>query len=165
MNVNRVLDHIRAQVDEGSLINSCSGEGCRVDMTGIPSERVVIDVEREFDSRNRTEKRCDRLLLFIGTTRNNLVVAPIELKSGKAEQSEVIEKLQNSLHFASDIVPRTMALTTVCRPILFQGRGIKWTNPRGTKELNVNFRGRDLRIRIGRCGKRENLARVLSEPD
>ena len=54
VNVNRVLDHIRAQVDEENLIDSCSGEGCRVYMTGIPSERVVIDVEREFDSRNMT---------------------------------------------------------------------------------------------------------------
>ncbi len=161
MKVNRVLDEIREQVGRESLINSCSGEGCRVYMTGIPSERVVIDVEREFESRNITEKRCDRLLFYI--TGNNLVAAPIELKSGKAEQSEVTEKLQNSLHFAASIAPRT--LTTAYRPILFEGRGIKWINPRGTKQLNVNFRGSNRRIRIGRCGKSENLVRALSEPD
>ena len=163
MNVNRVLDEIREQVGRESLINSCSGEGCRVYMTGIPSERVVIDVEREFDSQNRIEKRCDRLLFFIDNIENNLVAAPIELKSGKAEQSEVTEKLQNSLHFAASIAPRT--LTTAYRPILFEGRGIKWINPRGTKQLNVNFRGSNRRIRIGRCGKSENLVRALSEPD
>ena len=165
MNVNRVLDEIREQVGTENLINSCSGEGCRVDMTGIPSERVVIHIEREFDARNMTEKRCDRLLFFIDSVENNLVAAPIELKSGKAEQSEVTEKLQNSLHFAASLAPRTRALTTVYRPILFQGRGIKWTNPRGTKQLNVNFRGNKLRIRVGRCGKDENLVRSLSEPD
>ena len=165
MNVNRVLDEIREQVDRESLINSCSGEGCRVYMTGIPSERVVIDVEREFDSRNRTEKRCDRLLFFIDAAENNLVAAPIELKSGKAEQSEVTEKLQNSLNFAASLAPRTRALTTVYRPILFEGRGMKWINPKGTKQLNVNFRGSKLRIRVGRCGKDENLVRSLSEPD
>ena len=164
MNVNRVLDHIREQVDEESLIDSCNGEGCRVDMTGIPPERVVIDAEGEFDSRNRTEKRCDRLLFFIDTAENKLVAAPIELKSGKAEQSEVTEKLQNSLHFAANIVPRTRALTTAYRPILFEGRGVKWTNPRGTRQFNVTFRG-TLRIRVGRCGRSENLARALSEPD
>ena len=163
VNLNRVLDEIRAQVGTESLINSCSGEGCRVDMTDIPSERVVIDVEREFDSRNITEKRCDRLLFYVDGS--NLVAAPIELKSGKAEQSEVTEKLQNSLHFAANIVPRTRTLTTAYRPILFQGRGVKWINPRRTQELNVNFRGNKLRIRIGRCGRRENLARALSEPD
>ena len=134
-------------------------------MNSIPTDRVVIHVKREFDSRNITEKRCDRLLFFIDTAGNNLVAAPIELKSGKAEQSEVTEKLRNSLNFAADIIPRTRALITVYRPILFEGRGIKWINPRGTKQLNVNFRGSNLRIRIGRCGKSENLVRVLSEPD
>ena len=134
-------------------------------MNSIPTDRVVIHVEREFDSRNITEKRCDRLLFFIDTAGNNLVAAPIELKSGKAEQSEVTEKLRNSLNFAADIIPRTRALITVYRPILFEGRGIKWINPRGTKQLNVNFRGSNLRIRIGRCGKSENLVRALSEPD
>ena len=163
MNVNRVLDDLRAQVDGESLINSCSGEGCRVDMTGIPTDWVVIHVEHEFNSRNITEKRCDRLLFFIDNIENNLVAAPIELKSGKAEQSEVTEKLQNSLNFAASIAPRT--LTTAYRPILFEGRGIKWINPRGTKQLNVNFRGNKLRIRVGRCGKSENLVRALSEPD
>ena len=165
VNLNRVLNHIRAQVDEENLINSCAGEGCRVDMTGIPSERVVIDVEREFDLRDITEKRCDRLLFFIDTTDNNLVAAPIELKSGKAEQSEVTEKLRNSVNFAASLAPRTRALTTVYRPILFHGRGIKWINPRGTKQFNVNFRGSRLRIRVGRCGKSENLVGALSEPD
>lgn len=164
MNVNRVLDHIREQVGTENLINSCSGEGCRVDMTNVPSDRVIIDVEREFDSRNITQKRCDRLLFFIDTDDNNLVAAPIELKSGKAEQSEVTEKVQNSLHFAANISP-IRALTTVYRPILFQGRGVKWVNPRGTKQLNVNFRGNKVRIRVGRCGKDENLVRALSEPD
>ena len=161
--MNRVLDHIRTQVDGENLINSCSGEGCRVDMTGIPSERVVIQVESEFDVRNMTEKRCDRLLFYVEGS--NLVAVPIELKSGKAEQSEVTEKLQNSLNFAANIVPRTRTLTTAYRPILFQGRGIKWTNPRGTRELNVNFRGRKTRIRVGRCGKSRNLVGALSEPD
>ncbi len=136
-----------------------------MDMTGTPSHRVVIHVEHEFESRNITEKRCDRLLFFVDIAENNLVAAPIELKSGKAEQSEVIEKLQNSLNFATALVPRTRALTTVYRPILFQGRGIKWINPRGTKQLNVNFRGSNLRIQIGRCGKSGNLVRVLSEPN
>ena len=163
--MNRLLNDIRGRVDKSSLTDSCGGEGCGVDMTDIPFHRVVIDVEREFDSRHMTTKRCDRLLFFINTSENNLISALIELKSGRAEQSEVVEKLENSLRFAANIVPRTRALTTVYRPILFQGRGIKWINPRGTKELNVNFRGSNLRIRTGRCGKSENLVRVLSEPD
>ena len=164
--MNKVLDDIRARVvDKASLINSCGGEGCQVDMTNIPSDRVVIHVEREFNSLKKAGKRCDRLLFFIDAAGNNLVAVPIELKSGKAEQSEVTEKLKNSLDFAANIASGPKTLTTVYRPILFHGRGIKWINPKGTTQLNVYFRGKNLRILIGRCGALKNLAKVLSDSD
>ena len=163
MNENRVLNNIRGQADKSSLTDSCGGEGCGVDTTDTPSHRVVIHLEHEFDLRKINKKRGDRLLFFINTAENNLVAAPIELKSGKAEQSDVIEKLKNSLNFAADIAPKTRSLTTVYRPILFQGRGIKWTNPKGKKQLNVSFRGRNLQILVGRCNRPKNLWEVLSK--
>ena len=43
-------------------------------MTGVPSDRVVIDVEGEFDSRNIKQKNdVIRLLFYIDA--NNLVAA------------------------------------------------------------------------------------------
>ena len=161
--MNRVLNDIRGRVDKSSLTNSCSGEGCRVDMTDIPFHRVVIDVEREFDSRNMMEKRCDRLLFFINTARNNLIAALVELKSGRAEQSDVVEKLENSLRFAANIAPRQHIFKTIYVPVLFHGRDIKWTNPKGLKQLNARFGGRNLQILRGRCDAPKNLWEVLSK--
>ena len=163
MNVSRVLAGIRAQVDPENLIDSCSGEGCRVDMTDIPSRRVVIDVESEFKSRKIATKRCDPLLFYVNPNENNLVAAPIERKSGKAYESDVIGKLENSLDFAASIAPGSKTLKTVYVPILFHTRGINWTNPRGRKQLNVRFHGRNLRILTGRCNTPKNLAKVLSD--
>ena len=60
-------------------------------MNGIPTTRIVVHVEREFDAHAPNKKRCDRLLFYEDTTKNNLVAAPIELKSGKARESEVVE--------------------------------------------------------------------------
>lgn len=76
-------------------------------MNGIPTTRVVVHVEREFDAHAPNKKRCDRLLFYEDTTKNNLVAAPIELKSGKAKESEVVEKLENSLEFAASLVSNT----------------------------------------------------------
>lgn len=163
--MNRILSHIRRQVDKSSLTNSCGGEGCGVDSTDIPSQRVVIHVECEFDLRKIAKKRGDRLLFYVNTDENNLVAAPIELKDGAARESDVIEKLKNSLDFAASIVPRPKVVKTVYAPILFHTRGIKWTNPRGRKELKVQFNGRPLRILTGRCNKPKNLAEVLSNSD
>ena len=58
---------------------------------------------------------------------NNLVAAPIELKSGgKAYEPDVVEKLENSLEFAANIAPGLKTLKTVYAPILFRGGDIKW---------------------------------------
>ena len=131
-------------------------------MNGIPTTRIVVHVEREFDAHAPNKKRCDRLLFYEDTTKNNLVAAPIELKSGKARESEVVEKLENSLEFAASIVPTQATLKIAYVPVLFHGRGINWTNPKRRRQLSLFFRGRNLQVLIGHCGKAGNLAQVLS---
>ena len=169
--MNEVLDDIRAQVNKENIIKSCSGDGCRVYMTDVPFPRVVIDVECEFDTRKMNDKRCDRLLFYVDTTENNLVAAPIELKGGKAYEPDVVEKLENSLAFAVSIAPAPRTLKTVYAPILFYGReiiysqDIKRAKGKRLKQLSVPFRGRNLRILIGRCGAPKNLAKALSDSD
>lgn len=161
MNKSRVLSEFRARFDERSLIETCSGEGCNVDMTGIPPERVVVNLENEFDVREKTEKRCDRLLFFIHPAENNFVAASIELKRGKAVESDVIEKTENSLKFVAQIVPISIRTQMVYMPVLFEGRGVKWTNPKGAKQLKVSVHGKRLQILTGRCGRPRNLVGVL----
>lgn len=130
-------------------------------MTGIPTERVVVNLEHEFDVRGRSEKRCDRLLFFIHPTENNLVAASIELKRGKAVESDVIEKTENSLKFIAQIAPHLIRSRIAYTPLLFEGRGVKWTNPKGIKQLKVFVHGKRLQILTGRCGRPQNLSGVL----
>ena len=159
MNERNVLENIIAQFNKESLVTSCGGEGCKVDMDGLPRELVVVNLEREFDSRKKTEKRCDRLLFF--RYQGTLFVATIELKSGKAPESDVIEKTENSLNFARQIVSTLPRSKPIYVPILFHGRGIKWTNPRKKKQgLKVSFGG-GLTIQTGRCDRERNLAGIL----
>lgn len=159
MNERKVLEDISAQFNKESLVTSCGGEGCKVDMDGLPRELVVVNLETEFDSRKKTEKRCDRLLFF--RYQGSLFVATIELKSGKAPESDIIEKTENSLNFARQIVSTLPRSKPIYVPILFHGRSIKWTNPREKKQgLKVSFSG-GLTIQTGRCGRERNLAGIL----
>ncbi len=130
-------------------------------MTGVPSARIIVNLENEFDLRGKTEKRCDRLLFFIHPIENNLVAASIELKSGKAIESDVIEKTENSLKFIAQIAPVSIRAQIIYTPILFEGRGVKWTNPKGARQLKVSVHGKRLQILTGRCGRPRNLAGVL----
>ena len=107
LNQNKGLTHIRKRVSPNSLTNSCNEKGCRAYLTDLPRQKVVINVEKEFDARGDNGKRCDRLLFYRNTSKNTFVAVPIELKSGKAQESEVREKLENSLKFATTLAPRS----------------------------------------------------------
>ena len=162
LNLSKGLTHIQGQVSPNSLTNKCGGEKCKVYRADIPKERVVINVEKEFDARGESGKRCDRLLFY--GNKNTLVAVPIELKSGKANESDVREKLENSLKLAATLAPdRKESGETVYVPVLFKGRGINWTNPRSRRQFTVNFQGKSVLVLIGRCGRKKNLANLLSQ--
>ena len=57
VNERQVFSEIRRQINKNNLINSCSGEGCTVDMEGVPSERIIVHVENEFDFQEKREKK------------------------------------------------------------------------------------------------------------
>ena len=163
MNLSKGLTHVQGQVSPDSLTNECKEKGCRAYLTDIPRQKVVINLEKEFDALGKSGKRGDRLLFYKNTAKNTFVAVPIELKGGAATESDVREKLENSLKFATTVAPDRKACGgTVYVPVLFHGRGINWTNPR-RRRLEVNFRGKTLTVLIGSCGRKRNLATLLSE--
>ena len=162
MNERQFFDKIRQQINADSLTTSCSGKGCTVDMADIPRNRIIIHVENEFDFQERAEKRCDRLLFFINTEKR-VVAVPIELKSGKAGESDVVKKLENSLKFAEDLLENTDILNFEYCPVLFHKRGISWSSTSGLKQLRIQFRGKKLQVLIGKCSGKKHLARILMD--
>ncbi len=160
LNLNKELAYIQEQVSQNSITKDCGGEGCRVYRTDIPSQKVVINVEKEFDSRGASSKRCDRLLFY--RHKNILYAVPIELKGrGKGDESQVLEQLKSGLEFAATLVQDLKEPIYV--PIVFSKRGIRSRSPRHqNRELKVKFKGKTLTVLTGRCGRTKNLANLLS---
>lgn len=161
--MSEVLSKIREGIGEENLINSCSGRGCRVDMAGVPSDRIVIDVDMAFPSNQNTGKRCDRILVYGDFVKNRLVVALIELKSGTFKATDVFEQLQESVVLFVDLIPQ--ALETTCIPILFHGRGVSKLQFRDINRTPVRFQNQKFPIRLRKCGVPRNLANALSQSD
>lgn len=162
MNLSKGLSDIRGKVmDQENLTNSCSGEGCTVHLDDIPMDRVIINVEKEFDVRGESGKRCDRLLFY--ENKNAFVAVPIELKGrGKGDESQVLEQLKSGLAFAATLVSGLKEPVYV--PIVFTKSGIRSRSPkRQNRELKVKFKGKTLTVLTGRCGRKKNLANLLSE--
>ena len=154
MKLSEVLDEIRKQVGKENLTNSCGG-----DMTDVPRERIVVDLEQVFQVNRRSGKRCDQVLFYVDWTRSKLVVVLIELKSGNVNATEVSEQLQGGAKFADEVVPQD--IETTCIPVVFHGKRIHHAQLRKLKRNEVRFRRQTFPVRKERCGRTENLANVL----
>ena len=153
--MNNILDGIRAEIGAGNCCRSCSRDGCRVSLRDVPRERVVVDADKAFEAHECRGRRCDFILFVLGGG-GNLVVVPIELKSGGVDVSDALEQLQEGAAFAERIVPK--ATGAACRPVLFSGGSIHPADRRKLNRRKIRFRGVDVTVKTGRCDRPRNLA-------
>ena len=169
MGLKELLAEIEQQVDGECLSNSCSGDGCRVYLTDVPSDRVIINLECEFERRSISTKRCDYILFCGNDTQSRLTVILIELKSGTFKALPVVGQLQGAADFVTEIfaelpAPATAALQSLeirCVPILFHGKGIDKSQRYKLERAKIRFRRQTVAIQKGKCGQARNLASVL----
>ena len=159
MNLHEVLEEVRRWVGD-RIATSYTKEGCRVSMAGIPSERVVLDVDLAFPPEKNEEKQCDLVLFYIDNIQNNLVVVPMELK-GSLRASEIIEQLREGIHIAEHLVPK--GTETNCIPIAFYRKRIHKAQRKRLKSARIRFRSEEFPINTARCGHQGNLAQALAK--
>lgn len=170
MGLKELLVEIGKQVNEECISRSCSGDGCRVYLTDVPSDRVIVNLEREFERRKISTKRCDYVLFCGDAPQSSLVVVLIELKSGSFKTPAVADQLQGAADFVTEIFEKlpeeaNSALNTLeitCVPVLFHGKGIDKFQLYKLERAKVIFLGRNTAIKRRKCGEPKNLALVLS---
>ena len=156
-NAANVVNEIRRAIPEGCVATRCRKHGCSVSLKDAPSPRVLIDLDLPQAPVGQTEKRCD--YIFIGASSSAWVapmeprVAPMELKRGKPNASEIVPQLQAGADIADRIVP--IDAKVQLRPIaVFGGRVAANELRMFAKKSNwVDFRNRTIKIELLRCGK------------
>ena len=103
MGLKDLLTEIEKQINNECLSRSCSGDVCRVYLTDVPPNRVIINLECEFEQRKISTRRCDYVLFCGNASQNNLIVVFIELKSGTFKTSIVTDQLQGAANFVTKI--------------------------------------------------------------
>ena len=169
MGLKELLTEIGKHVNEECLSKSCSGDGCRVYLTGTPSNRVIVNLECEFEQRKINTKRCDYVIFCGNPSQNNLIVVLIELKSGGFKTPAVTNQLQGAADFITEmfrnlpkeanLVLNTLEIT--CVPALFHGKRIDRFELRELERAKVRFLNRNAAIKRRKCGEPRNLALVL----
>ena len=160
MSRNDALGCIREKIGEENLIGSCSRDGCQVFLTGIPSPRIIVDMDRVFSIRKARGNKCDFVLFFKAKGEKGVLAVPMELKSGDVDASKAVVQLQAGVAFADRIVKNFPG--SRCRPILFYGGRFHRKQRSELNRVKISFRGQSLTIAAARCGQRGNLTTALS---
>lgn len=171
MGLKELLTEIGRQVHEECLSKSCKDKGCRVYLTGTPSDRVIVNLECEFEQRKMNTKRCDYVIFCGDASQSNLVVVLIELKSGTFKTSVVTGQLQGAADFVAGLfgkLPKkaNVALSTLeitCVPALFHGKRIGRFELRELERAKIRFLRQNPTIKRRKCGEPKNLALVMKE--
>lgn len=169
MGLKELLAEIGKQVHEECISKSCSGDGCRVYLTDAPRNRVIINLECEFEQRKINTKRCDCVLFYEDTLQNSLVLVLIELKSGTFKTPTVTDQLQGAADFVTEMfgkLPKAAnavlsTLEITCVPVLFHGKGIDRFQLRELERAKIRFLSQNSAIKRNKCGQAKNLASVL----
>ena len=157
--MNNILENIATQIGAAHLIvnqNALTRENCRADLTGIPTDRVVVDMDSVYPSGQHAQKQCDYVIFFMNTSEDTCFAVPIELKRGAIKGAR--EQLQQGANFAHRYAPR--GCKTICVPILFHS-GISTFAHRVLQKHKVRFRGTRMTVEKTRCNANRNLAAVL----
>ncbi|MDE0484106.1 MAG: hypothetical protein OXI67_16125 [Candidatus Poribacteria bacterium] len=166
MKMSETLNEIRRRVSEENLTNSCGSSNCRVDTDNVPRERVVVNVDLAFEAHGGVVKHCDKILFYISSTENYLVVVLIEHKGGTFNSAtEIAEQLQGGADFAKDKIMKDIIpvdIKTICVPALFHGSGSHQSQFKKLRRQKIQFGNRKFPISKDRCGASKNLANVLS---
>ena len=146
-NAANVVEDIERVIPSGCVATRCRKEKCSVSLKDVPSPSVLIDLDHPEAPVGQNEKRCD--YIFIGGS-VKVWVAPMELKSGKPEASEIAPQLQAGADLADKIVPRDAKVQL--RPIaIFGGSAPRDTRVFAKSAYRIRFRNQRLQIKLHKC--------------
>ena len=144
---------VRAKVGEKCLARHCNKQRCRVSLSGAPTPNLLIDFDKRGAPLSEQEQRCD--YLFIAEDDERGWIAPLELKSGSLDASEVAGQLRAGAEAAERLVPRSERSKTRFRPVAVYGGELRTAQRNKLRQGNnlVRFHGKAEVVRTIRCGQ------------
>ena len=148
---------MKAEVPGECLAQRCKRDGCSVTLTDAPGPHVIIDVDCEGLPVGPQDTKCD----FIFISDEGKWVAPIEMKKGSPDASQIVGQLRAGAALAEQIVPKDVEVRF--RPVAaYRGRAHRkeLTEFRESKSL-VSFRTQKVGVTLLKCG--DPLAKALKD--
>ena len=150
--MNGLVETVRNRVNVTCVTNgSLRKRGCSTKLNGAPQPRLIIDFDRPGAPLNSSQRRCDYLFVATGEG-NGDWVAPLELKRGGFDVTEIVGQLRAGARTAENLIPQNVPVAF--RPIAVFGGGIRKAERNALKGRSnwVRFHGSHKTIRLIKCG-------------
>lgn len=154
--MSALVDAVRAHVPQHCRAARCRKQSVSARLDGLPAQRVLVDLDCDDLDIPPEMQRCD----FILACDDNLL-APVELKKGDVERTQVARQLNGGSQIADQWLPRDDSLRVRFRPVVVYRGKFNRAQRRKTKAAErVMFRGQPYEIKPIRSGS--PLAKALS---
>ena len=130
----------------GAAINAAAG----LSLAEAPSPGVIVDMDCETLPVQGNGKRCD--YLFVGGECSETWVAPIELKSGRLNASEVLGQLEGAARVADSWLPKGTSFRFA--PVLAHGKKIHRNDLKVLRSRKIKLRGQKKGTTLIKCGEK-----------
>ena len=145
--MTNLIDQIKETLPNECLKRSLKKETCKVNLTGVPSSFIAIDMDHKKAPVKQNETKCD--YIFIGGGADVFLV-PLELMKGKADVTKIVKQLQAGADIAAHrIIPKNKKLQF--QPVAVCGEYRK-QDARKLRQSRIRFRGKPIYIEPLKCG-------------
>lgn len=150
--MNGLVAMVRNKVHESCLTNGrIRKSGCSANLNGAPQPRLIIDFDRPGAPIGPSQGRCDYLFVATGEESWDWV-APLELKRGDFDASQIVGQLKAGARSAENLIPQNAPVEF--RPVAVFGGGIRKAERNALKirSNRVRFHLTYESIRLIKCG-------------
>lgn len=146
-----LLDEVRENISQECLSNRCRKDDCSISLRNAPNPRIIIDFDKPNPLLGEHDSRCDYLFIAEEENDESVWVAPLELKSGRVDASQVIRQLRAGARAAEDVVPQNELVRF--RPVTAHGGGIHTAERIKLRHTanRIRFRGQREYVRLMSC--------------
>lgn len=147
--MGNLVRRIRDTFPDGCLTTGrLRKEGCSVSLRNAPTPWIAIDLDKPLAPVGQSETKCD--YIFIGGTRN-AILAPLELKRGKLDASDIVNQLRAGTDIAAArIIPISQQVQFL--PVAVCGGKIHRAERRCLLKSRIRFRSQYSTVRLLKCG-------------
>ena len=148
-----LVARVRANVDGRCIATRIRKEGCSVSLDGVPSDRLIVDLDKPGSPLGQADARCDYLFVAKDGAGAGWV-APMELTRGRCVARKFVRQLRAGAAAAAQLVPRNVAAKF--RPVAVYGGGLHMAERRALQrnDSQVSFHGMREPVRLMKCGMR-----------